>query len=628
MAHPSANTPLVYALLAESNNAAADRALVDALPDLSADLQDVALDTLIQRNRPAGLALVVTACPAWGSSLRERVTARAEALAAGLRVAVDSDSTETRLAAVEIIRRGNGVRCAYLLANALTRSCPRTRRAAGQAIEQLVADFVDQSWRAQAAAATDAEPASPRRALVDAVGEAMNCWSAHRRAEVVRAAMWLAEDLEEVILTRVAQPRLKLARVFEESLRGRLDPRMAAYAVRALRAPALRGPAATWIGNCTDPRTMLALLDQLWLTGDVEVYRSLSSIRRLAWLEGGIAPVMELQSGRAEAAAVLIASSGLPNETKVNLLASIACCGPAAPARAAVWQLVGNRTREGSAALRQVCRHAGADVSRLAARELERRERGGLLSSGFSRQAESGSTPAGLNTFETYWCAFDRLDVARQVEFGARLREQLSDFDRPLRHRLAANDPADRTRAVRMVQRLELHEAFAESLYELAHDADAVVRSVVTRALGRLDNPTSRRILSAALHDPDARVQANAIEALDTLEASQYQSAVRDKLASPNGRVRANAVKMLLKLELREAVDALLNMLYGAARSDRLSALWVIECLRLQSLTDRLVDLASNDPDPQVRHRAVQVARSVGVTLPPLAIPAAQETVP
>jgi len=304
----------------------------------------------------------------------------------------------------------------------------------------------------------------------------------------------------------------------------------------------------------------------------------------------------------------------------------MACSGPSSLARAAVWQLVANRTREASAALRRVWRHARAGAARLAARELQRRERAGLLSAGFLQQPDP--TPAKVNTFETYWAAFDRLDGVRQTEFGAQLREQLHDFDRLLRQKLASSDPADRTRAVCVVRRLKLQEELAASLYGLAHDADAVVRSAVMRALGHMDNPTSRRILSVSLHDPDARVQANAIEALDALEACQYQSAVRDKLASPNGRVRANAVKMLLRLELREAVDALLNMLYGAARSDRLSALWVIECLRLQSLTDRLTDLACNDPDPQVRHRAVQVARSVGVEIPPALTPATEEAVP
>ncbi len=103
---------MVYALLARSNNAAADRALVDALPDLDSELQDVALDTLIQRDRPAGLALVVAAYPDWTNSLRQRVVARAEVLSAGLRLAIDSDSADTRLAAVEIVRRGNGAKCA------------------------------------------------------------------------------------------------------------------------------------------------------------------------------------------------------------------------------------------------------------------------------------------------------------------------------------------------------------------------------------------------------------------------------------------------------------------------------------------------------------------------------------
>jgi HEAT repeat protein len=268
------------------------------------------------------------------------------------------------------------------------------------------------------------------------------------------------------------------------------------------------------------------------------------------------------------------------------------------------------------APLRRLAERGPRELARVAERELWRRQR---------PQADGTKLPVGLGlaedeealgTFDTFWESFDDLPAPRRTEWGWQLRNVLPDFDRQLRWRLAASDAADRARGVRMVRALSLAEDMREQLYVLAYDADPLVRSAAVMALARVDNPTTRRILWTALRDPDERVQANAVEALDSLEAEQFRGDVQNKLQSPNNRVRANAIKSLLKLEVHEAADTLLAMLAAESRADRLSALWVIECLQLQSVTDRLVAMARGDPDPRVRHRAVAVARRIGVPVP------------
>ncbi|UCG17200.1 MAG: HEAT repeat domain-containing protein [Phycisphaerales bacterium] len=600
--------PPVYAVLARSCNLAADRALVTALPDLSPEDRETALDTLVRRERGQGLAAVVARFPSFDAALQALVLARADRLSAGVRAAIDSGNIDTRTAAVELIRRSGSSKLAYLLAGALSQRCPRTRMRAGNALQQLVAEHLRQR---------DVTPADPaarreRRQLAMAIRQALACWEAHFRTEVITAAMWLAEELEDVIVHRAGQPRSKLGRAFDELLRGGYDRHTTGYLLRALRSPILRGKAARWIGACADDTFMLALLDELWVTADPRMCKALSWIRRLAWLEDGIRPLLELDARRSEAAAALVGGVGITNDAKVGLLQTMVTAGRPALRRAAMWQLVGNRSPEAVAALRCLAKRGQRALARVADRELKRRSRADLVTSPSASARGTESDRSVVSTFDAYWTRFDRLDDARRAEFGRRLRAALPDFDRQVRTRLASSDPADRVRSVQLVRAVGMADEADNHLYGLAHDADPLVRSVAMRALEALDNPAARRILRNALRDSDERVQANAIEALDALEASEFHDDIKDKLGAPSARVRASAVKLLLKLQRREAVDALLAMLDAAPRADRLGAVWVVERLRLQSLTDRLAELARVDPDPQVRRRAARVARQVG----------------
>ena len=69
------SAPSVYALLAEQPNLAADEALLEALPELEAELQPVALDTLIGRGRARGLIGLVGDFAEYEPELQELVVA-------------------------------------------------------------------------------------------------------------------------------------------------------------------------------------------------------------------------------------------------------------------------------------------------------------------------------------------------------------------------------------------------------------------------------------------------------------------------------------------------------------------------------------------------------------------------
>jgi HEAT repeat protein len=602
--------PPVYALLARSNNVAADRALVTALPELPSDHWEAVLDLLIERDRPVGRMGLVSRFAAYPLDLQAAVASRADRLSAGIRQAIESAQPNARQAAISLVARSGRSRLAYLLASVLAQACPRSRDHAAGTLLKLVDRYFRHRGR------PDADPSNPSRPqqardLAAAIEQALACWDAHFRTEVITLAMWMAGPLEPAILARLADPRARLLHPFNELLTRDPDPRKAAYLLLALRCPGLHARAARWIANCRHNVVMVALLDEMWRLADPEVARALSWVQRLAWLEEGIDPLLGLDQKRAEAAAAFIAATGLPNEQKVNLLAQMAASEQSHLATAALWKLVENLTPPATNALRCLVKRGRESLACVAARELHRRGRAGLAPPTSPGAAEADLRQPNLVSFDAYWAVFDDLDRDRQVELGQYIRASLPDFNRHLRARLASGDPADRLRAAMIVRTLKLHAQEDTRLYRLAHDPDPMVRGAAIAALQGLDTRVARRILRQAMHDPDCRVQANAVEALDVLEAGPDGREFRAKMDSADNRIKANAILALLKLEVAEAVDALIAMLDHESRRHRLSALWVIECLQLKSVADRLIRMARGDPDPHVRSKATTVLETI-----------------
>jgi hypothetical protein len=216
-------------------------------------------------------------------------------------------------------------------------------------------------------------------------------------------------------------------------------------------------------------------------------------------------------------------------------------------------------------------------------------------------------------TFEEYWGAFDALSPAEREGRGRGLLHNEPPVIAALLGHLASASHLDRLRAVRVIACLGLAGRFEEKLYALCHDARPEVRSAAVTAISPLGSAVSRHMLHRALDDEDTRVQANAVEAVAENGGEAVAERLIPKLASPDNRVQANAVKALLRLGVREAAETLLRMLGDPNRMQRVSALWVIEHMGLATLVAKVHGMASQDPDPLVRRRAITLARGMPV---------------
>ncbi|MFQ5412903.1 MAG: HEAT repeat domain-containing protein [Phycisphaerae bacterium] len=533
---------------------------------------------------------------------------------------------------------------------------------------------LDQDHMTAPGAARAACGADDIRYIADALRTAVVSWEIHTQPQTLTAAMRLGDLVEPAIRRKLEEPRTNIAHAIGDILATGTDPSLAGFCLRAVAIAPIRAAGVRAIGRTQDVAFIRSLAANAWLLTDNRIRRDCIRIREFRWLERGVDNLLTLDADEAAAVVRLYVATGVPRDRKIALLRSLVDSGVDALARAAVWALVDDKTDGATDALGLVATRGDSELARIARSELWTRRPEtlshpgplgepatldvvpdarstvmptatlagatgtapdttpaapsavitdpGAAAGGAAREAaRSGSRPgvsddephppARIETWAAYWGAFDDLAPEQRAAWRDRARDAGDDLARQIGARLQSGDPADRARALRVVRALRLEAAFAETIYRLARDADALVRSTAVGALPALPGPTTQRILRDLVDDPEARVQANAIEALDELGGTAYVPIVEPKLASPSSRVRANAIKALLKHELYDAGDALLAMLEDPSGAHRLSALWVIERLRLGAVLDRVEALCARDPDARVRRRAGRLRRSL-----------------
>ncbi|MCP4248885.1 MAG: hypothetical protein GY778_17720, partial [bacterium] len=250
---PLSPPPAVYGLLREPPNLAVEAAILAGLPDLSPTEQEAALDTLVDRGRDQRLVELLSLFESWGPKLQERILARADRLYAAARLGVADEVLETRLAVIEFTRRAGDCKLAYLLADGLRHLDPKTRERAARALTELTAGHLTRYPTGTGPTAVVGESRTDGDYLAQALARAVRTWELHFRPEVLTAAMWMGDRIEEVFFEEVAEPRSKLARAVREVLTATDDGRLAGFALRALLCPALRSEVARMIEASSHP---------------------------------------------------------------------------------------------------------------------------------------------------------------------------------------------------------------------------------------------------------------------------------------------------------------------------------------------------------------------------------------
>ena len=140
MASDAPLTSPIYEILLTEANQAVEEALLEALPQLTGVEALAALDTLIERNRPAGMVGVLSGFRDYADRLQQVILDRARAFFPHVRGAIEHANSDSPASAVEFIRQTGDVRLSYLLTHALARNGDPNRGladAAGRALVEM-----------------------------------------------------------------------------------------------------------------------------------------------------------------------------------------------------------------------------------------------------------------------------------------------------------------------------------------------------------------------------------------------------------------------------------------------------------------------------------------------------------
>lgn len=603
---PASTLPRAFGLLDSEKNLAVGPALVEALPEMEPAAQSAALRLLGQIGHRPSLSEVVGRFLTYDTSMQQLIIRHVNDVFSGVAGAMLSPQFEIRESAVELIARSRSGRLAYLLADSLRGKCPRTRELAAGVLRRLAGEFVDSRNDGQTPASVDAQQVDD---LADALRKAVLGWELHLQPKALEAAMWLHDRVETALREKLDEPRGHTVRAVNDLLESTTDPRMAAFALRALTLAPTRATAARAISRAASADFQRAVVEESWALLDPAMARGCRRIRQSPWLHGDGTALAALDDRHIDAAVRLLMSSGGPKEARYRQLRHLMNTDRPMVRRAVLWHLVTDPREEATELLRVLSdrqvpesRHARHEVERRMRRPATPPETAATAVQAIPRPETGSEAPP--DAFEVLWNEFDSLNAESAMSRMDALRRDHPRLAKDLHAKLTSPQAVDRVRALRMVHSLGATAAYEELMYKLAADADPLVRSQCVVMLADLQTTTAARILRHAVHDPNVRVQANAIEALDRMNAADRQAVTEPLLDSPNPRVRANAVKSLLRLELRRAGDVLLQMLEDPDRGQRESALWVIERLRLGSLLDLVVAMGVNDPDERIRRRA------------------------
>jgi len=622
--------PTVYRLLADSDNLAADDALLETLAAGETAYATAAVATLLRRGYPAGLVGLVGLFHRLDEPLQRQLIQHIDSLFSALRESIRAKEIQTRLNAIELIRGSGNFRCCYLLAVALRDSSVEVRHQGAIALRHLVDVAYDRRLKMSDQLARSGELSGEqvrRKAaelktdveeldyLVAGLLEAVQAFGVHLRMEVAEAAALLASVMPDIFWKLLSQKPSNLAHATLEVLDSSDDPRLAQFAYLALAVAELRRQVARSIATRRSQAFMTELIRQAWLISDVRIRRGLASVKSLDWLAAGVEPLLELPDELYPPAVTFISACGLNPDSKVELFGDLLLLGPRTAQRAAIWGLVDMPTARSDQLLRTVLAWSDLDLSPIALHELVRRRPKDLPISALDHTRRSlpiSLTPdqrdAIKRDFQEYWDKFDQLDESTRISAGGELARALPELLERLRSYMASTRLSDRLRALKIVNVLCLAEHLQLAVARLACDPDRIVRSTAMIALGQIGGQISERILHRGLRDEDKRVQANAIESLDRLAAANQTPQLRAKLDDGDNRVRANAVKALLQLKVPQAARTLLDMLEDPNRMHRASAIWLIEQLDIVGLTARVIMLADEDPDPYIRRKAAKAA--------------------
>lgn len=619
--------PRVFEVLRDADSDAADRAFVEGLPELSTDDQITVVKLLLERGRDAGLNALPVLFDRLDDTSQSRIITSASRLFPSLRSAIRSGKIQTRSNTLHIVSVSGNVRLAYIVAHALRDASPQIRTEAGSVLlamtEQYRRRLADTTAELRETSEASLDCARPVAGTLDILGEerqflntalkdGLEGFESHHRLEIVKAAMYFAEELENSLFQHLSHRRGKLTHAMLEVFTNAVGPHFAPFAYVAMKYKDVRGRIIAMLSTCRDAALFAELIRFGWMNRDPEIRRALQGIHSLAWLSDELEAVFSLPDRVAAKMPAWLLPLGLPADTKVSILNHLFMLDDEAVHRAAAWALCSIKSASSIRALNLMLESGNPEIQKIAGFELADRRR---------RQVFHGEAPAGRpeewrallrharlsEDFDVLWRNFERVDPTSARDAGYHALTFVPGFSTQIRLNLLGRKPEDRLRALRLVLLLHVAEHFRNEVLGLTRDRDPEVRSAAMTAIGGIGDSASRRILERALQDDAAMVVTAAIFGLDQMQAERRDELIKPICHSEDPGVRAAAIRVLLRMRLNDGAANLIYMLNDPRPKHRAAALWLVDRMQLVTLADRVTEMANGDTDERVSRTALRV---------------------
>ncbi|WP_428937426.1 HEAT repeat domain-containing protein [Fontivita pretiosa] len=651
--------------LVQTENAAADQVLLEALRLGEEPEKLAALDGLIRRDSVSALCAVVGLYEQLPAAVQQQILNQIRHFHPAVRQCGRSDDHDLRRAAMKLIALARQAKLAYVLSENLHDTDEELSKPATEAMVALARWISTETRRLQQncafgdrgsgtePAASDANPATAAHAALStdqlesylavmearpeieaAVARAMDVHRGRQTQELLRAALLLCD-----------WPGSRTLAILQTSKHGgqsamvrRLQQPPASEHVEAFLLGATHGGLRSHFGVVFSHIEEAPVLDALlrrthWLR-DHQLQICMHQVTRGVWW--GQQELKRDIDRRPSQDAVRIgewiAASGMHDTMQDQLLEILReHARDDFASRLRLLRIAARRKRGGSVLLlRSFLHDTDERLVRMAAREIIRRrplDYENMLLQLMTGAAASVrrviSRAIGHEGFDQFWQRFDQMDKPTRRQAGRAMLKLLPDAVQRLSRRLAGGTVEQRVKAMQIVHELGIAPALRQVILPLCSHPNPRVRSkailligqtslIATDAAAASDQAASGQVLlDKVLHDADPRVRANAIEVLEARGSPEYVALLTQRARSSHNRERANAIKALHKLRVGTASAQLLAMLRDDRPEHRISALWVLRQIGWWQLLNEVGRLAKADGNLRVRRYALGVLRNV-----------------
>lgn len=513
--------------LAASRNEAAVRVLVPALDSPHRLIRLQALLSLVKRRSPIGHREVLRRLHTLDDSFQDLVANSQARIHQALRDALFGKDQQLAANACQAAVWFREYDLIPNLIAVLENPIGTITALAGRTLLELT-DLLYSELASPRADGRRRDPQLLRHRVVADLEQSVNRFARHKRRQIVEAFLWLVNRDNVTLKRLLSEPRHPAFTVLVDTLANSPAGGVMRLLLNFLDDPHAPSVTISVLSRRTDLKFVRHLLNKLEQEPPAVVRQNLKRVTAIAWLQGDLALVDQLEPREQRAAVRLAMASGLPRTEVFPWIVRLLRYGRDEGCRTAAEALDEFQGAEADQRALAALDHEDPQLQAIIIPQIRRRAIPGAL----PRLVEMIDSPhAAVRqavrqclsefSFKRFLAAFDMLDDEVRRSTGMLVNKIDPQTVPMLEAEMASHLHVRRLRALSIARVIGAVPKLEESIFCLLGDEDHLVRAEAAAALADSMTPASREALERALQDRSPIVQESARKSLDARLASQ-----------------------------------------------------------------------------------------------------------